>query len=330
MAKSYGQKLKILYVLEILKKYSDEAHPLTAEAICERLEAEGISAERKSIYSDISALCEYGFDIIKSSSPKGWFLGEREFEEPEIFLLSDAVRSAKFISPNKSKKLIDKLDSFMSCHHSENNRKVYFSFETKSANEEIFYNIDAISEAINENKKISFGYVVRALSDDREIESVYKKMKISPYALVWQDDHYYVLGNYEKYDNVIQLRLDRMHAVEKVNERVRHFSEVTPYTDYFNTADYTEKLFNMHSGELCEIELRCNKNIIEQIADRFGEGIFIKKVTDTEFSFSVTAAISEALVTWIINYGENIKVIAPIELAEKVTKRAQNILNLYS
>ena len=114
MPKSRGQKLKILYVLEILKKHSDEEHPITASEICQRLEDRGILAERKSVYADIESLCECGYDIMRSYSPKGFFMGSREFEEPEIYLLSDAVRTAKFISPKKTRELVKKLDSMLS------------------------------------------------------------------------------------------------------------------------------------------------------------------------------------------------------------------------
>lgn len=330
MAKEYGQKLKIIYVLDILKKYSDEKHPVTAEFIVNELQKYDVKAERKSIYTDISALSDYGFDIIKSGYPRGWFLASREFEIPEIYLLADAVRTAKFISAAKTRKLIKKLGSFVSVYQlAEREKKVYFSENSKCKNEEIFYSIDVINRAITEHKKIRFNYITRVLSADRTVDRKTKKMKISPYALVWHDDHYYILGNYEKYDNILHLRLDRMRKVEITEETARHFSEVTPYTDHFNTPDYTDKLFGMYSGELTETELACNKKIIEQVVDRFGENIFIKNVTENEFSFSVTAAISEALVTWILNFGQDIKVITPENLREMVKNRAKEVLKLY-
>ena len=200
MAKKAGQKIRILFVLDILKRLSDEAHPITAEDICAELEKLGLEAERKAIYADISALGEYGFDIIKSGYPRGFFLGAREFEEPEIYILADAVRTAKFISPAKTRELVGKLDSFLSVsRRAQREARVYFSADTKCENEEIFYSIDKISGAVASGKKIEFDYVSRRLSDDRTAEKAVKHMKISPYALVWRDDHYYVLGNYEKY-----------------------------------------------------------------------------------------------------------------------------------
>ena len=331
MAKKQGQRLKILYILDFLKRESDEEHPVTAADICEYLDSQGIAAERKSVYADISALTDYGADIVRSGSPRDWFLASREFEEPEIYLLADAVRTAGFISAAKTRELVKKLDSFVSRYQAQKREnRVYFSSCAKSVNEEIFYSIDKISRAVTEKKKIRFEYVNRVLSPDRTIEKQKREMLISPYALTWQDDHYYVIGNYEKYDNLIHLRLDRMYKVEITDMPQRHFSEVSEYTDYFDTPDYTAKLFGMHGGEIYDIELKCSKKITEQVADRFGEDIFIKKVTDEDFCFTVRAALSDALVSWVISYGDRVKVLEPQILRDMVIGRTEKVLGLYN
>lgn len=331
MAKKQGQRLKILYILDFLKRESDEEHPVTAADICEYLDSQGIAAERKSVYADISALTDYGADIVRSGSPRGWFLASREFEEPEIYLLADAVRTAGFISAAKTRELVKKLDSFVSRYQAQKREnRVYFSSCAKSVNEEIFYSIDKISRAVSEKKKINFEYVNRVLSPDRTIEKQKREMLISPYALTWQDDHYYVIGNYEKYDNLIHLRLDRMYKVKITDMPQRHFSEVSEYTDYFDTPDYTAKLFGMHGGEIYDIELKCSKKITEQVADRFGEDIFIKKVTDEDFCFTVRAALSDALVSWVISYGDRVKVLEPQILRDMVISRTEKVLGLYN
>lgn len=331
MAKKQGQRLKILYILDFLKRESDEEHPVTAADICGYLDSQGIAAERKSVYADISALTDYGADIVRSGSPRGWFLASREFEEPEIYLLADAVRTAGFISAAKTRELVKKLDSFVSRYQAQKREnRVYFSSCAKSVNEEIFYSIDKISRAVTEKKKIGFEYVNRVLSPDRTIEKQKREMLISPYALTWQDDHYYVIGNYEKYDNLIHLRLDRMYKVEITDMPQRHFSEVSEYTDYFDTPDYTAKLFGMHGGEIYDIELKCSKKITEQVADRFGEDIFIKKVTDEDFCFTVRAALSDALVSWVISYGDRVKVLEPQILRDMVIGRTEKVLGLYN
>lgn len=330
MSKRARQKLKLIYTLDILKKYSDEENPLNAAKIAEKLLDYGIEAERKSIYDDIACLEEYGCDIIKSVSPKGWFIGDREFEIPEIYLLCDAVRSAKFISAKKSAELIEKLNSMLSTNQVKRRESsVYFGAADKCGNEELYYNIDKITAAIEDGKQIEFTYSSRYFDSDREVKQSKKEMVVNPYALTWQDDHYYLIGNHTKYNNLIHLRLDRISSVEVLAVKARHYSEVCSYTEFFDTADYTNKLFGMHGGFLTEVELCCNKKITEQVLDRFSERIFIKKVTEDEFCFTVKAAISDALVTWIINYGSNLRVNSPEILKEMVMDRAKTVLKNY-
>lgn len=329
MAKQPRQKLKLLYVLDILKKYSDENHPLNASEIAEKLSFYGIEAERKSIYDDILQLEIYGTDIIKSSNKKGWFIGSREFETPEINLLCDAVKSANFISANKTRELISKLTEKLSENEKDKYRDVFFNPNLKCKNEEIYYTIDKLNTAIKSKKQVTLKYSSRFLSKDREIEKQTKEMTINPYALTWQDDHYYLVGNYAKYNNLIHLRVDRINKVEITETPSRHFSEVSNYTDFFDIADYTKKLFSMHGGELFDVELCCNKSIIEHVLDRFGENIFIKNVTEDTFSFKTQLSLSEALVTWILNFGENITVKSPQKLREMIKFRLNQVLKNY-
>lgn len=329
MSKSWGQKLKLIAVLDVLREYSDEENPITASAICDLLAERGITAERKSVYADIEALTDYGYDIVRSYSPKGFFLGSREFEEAEIYLLSDAVRTAKFISPKKTRVLVKKLDSLLSRGQRKKREKdIYFNPSQKCSNEEIFYNIDTISQAIRQNKMVEFDYVSRELKG-REFVDVIKKLWVSPYALTWQDDHYYLICNFQKYDNLVHMRLDRMSKVKIRKETARHFSEVSEYTDFFDVADYTNKIFGMYTGNIQTIELCCKKKLAKTVVDRFSENIFITNVTDDEFCFSYKAAVSDALVTFLLNFGDEIKVINPQNLKEMIVNRAEKVINMY-
>ncbi len=331
MAARSGQKLKILYIVKILTEFTDEQHPLSAEEICNKLSAYGVTAERKSIYNDIECLVDFGYDIIKTRVPKnGYFLASREFELPEIYLLSDAVRTAEFISEKKTRQLIAKFDKMLSTYQSKHGISgIYIGGRNKTDNEEIFYNIDAINTAIKDCKKVSLKYEHQHLDENREITVDVKEHKISPYAMTWQDDHYYLIGNNEKYDNLMHMRIDRIKKVEILTERSRHFSEVSDYTDTFDVVDYTQKLFSMFGGELSRIKLRCKKNILEQLTDRFGKKIFFTNVTNDTFDISVNAVISEGLVTWLMNYGDRVEVIEPQNLRQKITERAEKILSIY-
>lgn len=331
MAARSGQKLKLFYIVDILRKFSDEEHPLTAAEICTKLAQYNVSAERKSVYNDLDQLVFYGFDIIKTRSPKsGFFLGAREFEIPEISLLTDAVKTAKFISPKKTRDLISKLEAMQSTYQVNNlNKGIYFDVDSKTKNEEIYYTIDTVSRAIDLKKQIKFKYYVRIINENKEIKISSSEKIISPYAMTWQDDHYYLIGNYEKYDNLIHLRIDRMHSAEITDKNSRNFSEVSDYETSFDVADYTKRLFGMHTGTFENIELKCSRDILEQVVDRFGDSIFITKLTDKTFNINYKAAVSEALVTWIINFGNKIEAMGPEKLREMIKLRLCSVMKLY-
>ena len=331
MAARRGQKVKLLYIIKILTEFTDEEHPLSATEICEKLVQYDITAERKAIYDDINCLIDFGYDIIATRVPKnGYFLASRDFELPEIFLLGDAVRTAKFISEKKTRELTSKLDSMLSKYQSKRNiQGIYIDSSNKTHNEELFYNVDSINTAISEGKKIRFTYSKKVLKEGRQIATESNTRVVSPYAMTWQSNYYYLIGNYEKYDNLMNLRIDRIHSVEILEEPIRHFSEVSDYRDTFDVADYTKKLFGMFGGDMQEVKLRCSNKILEPVTDRFGDNIFITNVTDTTFDLNVKAAISEGLVTWIMNYGSDIEVITPAELRNKIADRAEKILKIY-
>lgn len=331
MAPRFGQKIKMLVLKEILEQYSDEEHPLNAEELCAQLGARGITAERKAIYDDVEQLREYGLDIIKTRTPKaGYFLGERQFELPEIYLLADAVRSAPFITPRKTRQLVQKLDGMLSVHQAAKREKnVFFDPAAKCDNESVFRMIDTVSQAIEARKKIKFSYRVRQLTDDRRIVPQETERVVSPYAMLWQDDRYYLIANYEKYDNLMHLRLDRMHGVELTEEPARPFCEVSPYKEQFDVADYAKKLFGMHGGTPTPVTLRCERRLLEQVLDRFGENLAVRHVTETHFECTVEVAVSDGLVRWLLGYGAAVTVLSPAALQDAVAAQAREILAVY-
>lgn len=331
MASRQGQKIKLIRLAQILTKHTDEDNPLTASALCDRLAEVGVTAERKAIYDDIEQLRLCGYDIVQSHGHKrGFFIASRDFELPEIYLLADAVRSARFISAKKTRELILKLDGMLSTAQAQRREKrIYFDGSGKCENEELYYLIDGINTAIEQHRKITFKYNVRELNGERQTVWKTKEMKISPYAMTWQDDHYYLIGNNEKYDNLLHLRIDRMRKLNVTEEAARPYSEVSEYSERFDVADYTSKLFQMHTGPIEAISLRCSRSILEPIIDRFSGKIFIRNVNETHFDFSIDVALSEALVSWIVGYGDKIEVLSPQNLREMVINRANQVLSVY-
>lgn len=329
MSGNSNQKLKLLYLLDILKEHTDQFHPLSAEQICELLSKKGISAERKSIYRDISVLMEYGYDIATSVSPRGYFLAWREFEVPEVCLLLDAVESADFISPKKTRELAEKLEALLSKNEAKKlRRQVFIDNRKKSDNERVYINIDLISSAIDEGKKIILDYTRREFFEGK-VNSKTKRFTVSPYALCWADDHYYLICNNSKYDNLMHLRVDRIVKVDKLAETVRHFSEVSEYKTFFDVADYCTKAFNMFGGVKQKIELRCKNSLLEAIIDRFGADISFFSSGDENFRILVDANVSEGLVGWILSYADELEILSPKTLRDAVSDKISALQKIY-
>ncbi|MEI6579790.1 MAG: WYL domain-containing transcriptional regulator [Eubacteriales bacterium] len=326
-----GSKLKLLHLMDILWLYTDEENVLTATELCDKLEEYGSEAERKSIYSDIDTLRQFGFDIVNTNSPKrGFFLAARSFEIAELRLLADAVQAAYFISNKKTKTLISKLYRLCSESQAENiEKQIFVENKLKCSNEEIYYTIDILNNAIQQGKQVEFKYFKRTLTSKMTTRSEEKRFVVNPYALIWLNDHYYLVCNNPKYDNIMHTRLDRMEKVVMLEEKARGFSEVSEYKESFDAADYSRKLFNMFSGETKQVELRCSNSIIDDILDRFGKNVPLKADGEEFFIIRIKVAVSDGLVSWIMQYGTNIKVKTPISLAKTIKEKANSISELY-
>ncbi len=327
-----SSKLKTLLIYKLLNQYSDEDNPLSTTELIEMLKKEGIKCERKSIYSDIKILNDIGFDIVSVNSPKrGFFVASREFEIPEVMLLIDAVTSAGFITPQKTQSLITKLKSLLSVSQAESVTSKFYvdSTSNKCDNEEIYITIDHLHGAIISKKKVKFVYRRRSIDVNNRKKHTEKTFTVSPYALIWKQDHYYLVCNNEKYDNLMNLRIDRMKKLTVLDEDIRALNEVSPYENEFDTQDYSSKMFNMFSGEETEVTLRCTLNLQEEMIDRFGKKIPLKAVDSSHFETKVKAAISDGFVSWIMQYGNGIQVISPESLALQVRKKAEDIVQVY-
>lgn len=326
------QKLRLLYIIDILSKKSDEEHPMSATQIMDYLREDyGIDCERKTVYDCIECLNEYGYEIIKSQSPRGYFMTPYYFEPAELRLLIDAVQSADFISAKKSKSLVKKFSSFASEYQYKRiEKQVYIDNRNKCANENLFILIDIISSAILARKQIEVVYRRRKIVDGKTARYEEKSMTINPYALIWADDHYYLVGNYSKYDNLIHLRIDRLKSVKVLDTYSRHFSEVSPYQSSFDIADYSNKHLSMFSGDIKPVEMICNNTMIEDFVDQFGEKVSMKPYDDENFIAKVDVAVTDGLVAWIMQYGNKIKVKSPKELKNMIIDKTNSILALYN
>lgn len=324
-------KIKLLFLHDIFTRQTDKDHVYSANELCDLLSEYGISCERKSIYSDIEALKEYGMDIVNVRSPKrGYYLNERKFDIAEVRLLIDAVQAAKFISSRKTKALIYKIGSLLSEFQEEELREqIYVESSFKSEKEDLYDIIKSLDDAIKRSKQVQITYAKRKLENRYLKKSEGKVFLVNPYSLLWSNDHYYLVCNNDKYNNLMHLRLDRISQVKILDKQAKHFSKVSKYTDKFDTADYSNKIFNMFTGESGEVELCCDNRLIDDILERFGEEIPLKLYDENHFIFKADVELSSGLVSWIMQFGSDIKVLAPKQLSDALIEKSREILSVY-
>ena len=327
MASNCKMKLKILFIMKILLEKSDEKHPLTVSDIINELDEIGIPAERKSIYSDIELLKEFGLDIIcEKARANYYYIGNRDFELPELKLLVDAVQSSKFITHKKSEELIKKIEKLTSIYEAkELDRQVVVADRVKNMNESIYYNVDEIHKAIQENKQIQFKYFDYNLDKHIEYRRNGELYKVSPYALTWADDNYYLVAYHERYNDISNFRVDRMNNIEVIEkEKVQMIDQ-----NDFNIADYSKKIFNMFSGEPEEVELQFDNSLINVVIDRFGKDVIIHKNSNGTFRIIVDVVPSDTFLGWLFMFGDNVKILSPLIVIEKFKEMLEKVSNCY-
>lgn len=319
--------------MKILLSKTDEEHLLTVPELISALNGYDIAAERKSIYADLEDLRHFGLDIVcRRTKTTGYFVAGRTFELPELKLLADAVVSSKFITEKKSSQLIRKIESLASDYEATQlQRQVFVRGRAKTINEKIYYNVDKIHQAIAQNKAVAFRYFEYVV--DWESPSHWKKhyrrdgqkYLASPYALSWDDDNYYMLAYYEKYNNVSHFRVDKMEEIEILGEP-RH---ELPDNREFNLTEYSKKVFNMFGGDEEHITLRFDNSLIGVVLDRFGKEIAVRPADENSFIVQCDAFISPTLLSWIFEFGDKVKILEPESLVEKLRQKANEALSQY-
>lgn len=328
MARGKNQKLKLLYLIKLLLEQTDDEHGIDINYIIEKLSEKDISVERKSLYSDFEALNVFGIDVNKYKKDRNYFyyVGERQFEKAELKLLVDAVQSSKFITEKKSRGLIKKLEALTSKHIAkELQRQVLVNGRIKTMNESIYYNVDDIHNAINENKKIKFQYYQWNLEKEMEPRHNGEYYYVSPWALLWDNDNYYLIGYDEKAEKIKHYRVDKMRHISILEEE-RIGKEIFMS---FNMAEYDKKRFSMFDGEIKSVEMICSNELIGVMLDRFGKDIFVHKENEEKFFMRVEVAVSQQFLGWIIALGEKVKIVSPEELKNDMLKISENLNKMY-
>lgn len=321
-------KPRILYLLRILEQYTDEEHPLTTKQLIDKLQDEyGISAHRTTLTKDIAALQEFGVDIVTVHSTQSkYFIGSRKFELPELKLLIDAVELSRFITAKKSESLIRKIHTLTSQGQvSKLRRNNYVVDRIKPDNEQIYYIVDTINDAINEGKQISFQYYDYSGLKKKVLKNKGEIYKLSPYKLIWSGDYYYVIGYSEKKGKVINFRVDRIAAAPTILSE-----NAIPVPKDFDLENFTKEVFFMFSGDEVEVDLQCDNSLMKTMIDRFGENVKTLAYDMTSFRLITEVSVSPTFFGWVFGFDGKVKILGPKNVKEqyyKMISEAMNSLN---
>ncbi len=321
-------KLRLLYIEKMLND-TDEEHPLTNAGIMQILEEKyGITTHRTTIPSDIDLLIKSGMEIeIIESKPKKYYLNDyaRTFTLPELKILVDSVASFKFITKNKSDELIEKIVTLGTPSSVPSlKRNLWSEGRIKQENERIYFNIEAINQAINEGKKIAFQYFQYDVKKKQKLKHDGALYKFSPYALVWNGDYYYMVGYSEKHDGIGNFRIDRIAKTPQILD-----DDAVPMPQDFDIAEYTNGMLRMYNSERCDVELICDNSVMDAIIDKFGTGAKTYAFDMTSFKLEANVAINHVFFSWIFGFGGKVKIKSPIEVKQQyadMVKAAADIL----
>lgn len=311
-------KPRVLCLLKLLEKYTDEEHQLTTSELSELLDKEyGIEVHRITFKKDIESLQAMGYDIVETrSSQNKYFLGSRDFELPELKLLIDAVESSKFITASKSKILIDKINNLTSVYQKDKlKRNNYVIKNVKPNNEQIYYIVDVINDAINQRKQISFQYYEYTGLKKKVLKNKGEIYKLSPYHLIWNGDYYYVLGYSEKREKVIAFRVDRIANAPKILNKECHLKPKN-----FDLNEYTKSVFFMFGGTKTKVELRCDNSLMKTIVDRFGEEVTTLAYDMESFKVVIDVEVSLPFYGWVFGFGGKIEILSPKNIKNEYIK----------
>lgn len=327
MPKSEKQKQKLLYILKMLQEKSDESHPIKTEVIVEMLDREGIHAERKSIYNDMDTLRDFGYDIVLTKGKNGgYFLAYRDFDVAELKVLVDAVQASRFITTKKSKELIGKITTLAGEHEAKNlKREVFVMNRIKSENEAIYYNVDEIFEAIENNKQITYKYLEYSINKEAVPRRNGKVYKVNPLALAWNEEKYYLIAYDEEADLVKNYRVDKMKDVvvlpvaRIMNDKSKNF----------DVADYCNRAFGMYSGEDETLTVRFPNRLIGVVIDRFGKEISTHTVDENHFTARLKVSVSPQLFGWLTGLGPEVQIVSPNHVVTEYVDYMKNIMKQY-
>ncbi len=326
MAKSSGQKLKLLLLRDYLLRNTDPSHSVTVRQMIDYLDSCGVSAERKSLYSDLAALGpdSYGMDIVADNGR--YSLASRDFELQEIKLLVDMVQSSNFITRRKTDELIRKLEGLVSVHEARQlGRQVYVRNRVKAMNESVYLSVDKISEAIAGDLRLSFQYFQYNIHKQKQLRHGGQARVVSPFALIWVDQNYYLLAYDADSAAMRHFRVDRMTRISQLSGP-RDGKALFEKTDM---STYTTKVFNMFTGQERRVRLRFSERLVDPVVDRFGESAILIPDGEGHFTVTLDVVVSPQFYAWLAPFGRDAEILAPADVREGMVRQLRELLSIY-
>lgn len=328
MPKGTNQKFKLYRLAQIMLERTDDDHYITMPEIIAALGEYEITADRKSIYTDLKDLEVLGIEVEGEPAGRGYHyhVVSRPFELPELKLLVDAIQSSKFITEKKTNTLIRKLEKLVSRYEAMKlQRQVYVSGRIKTMNESIYYTVDAIHNAISENKKIRFQYYQWNVKKEMELRREGAYYCVSPWGLSWDDENYYLVGYDSEAGEIRHYRVDKMlhiRMTEEAREGREHFRKL-------DMADYAKKSFGMFGGKEEKVKLLVDNSLAGVMIDRFGKDIIMVPGKGEHFTVNVTVHVSRQFLGWIFSLGEKVKILGPEEVARAMRREGERLTEQY-
>ncbi|MBO5939408.1 MAG: WYL domain-containing protein [Clostridia bacterium] len=326
MAKMPNQKLKLIYLSRIFSERTDRYHGLTLSEISSALGEYNISAERKSLYDDIEALKLSGMDIrtVRDSHVR-YYLASRSFELAELRLLSDAVQSSKFLTEKKSRELVRKLESLGSRYEAASlHRQDDSDGRLKTENEEIFQNVTLLHTAMSENRRIVCKYFEWNEHKQRRLRKNGDEYVLSPFALRWDDEYYYLIAYDSDAQKIKHFRIDKMIRIRLLEEK-REGAGLLNETDL---SRYSQRAFGMYGGEQVNVRILADNALAGVVIDRFGTEIPFLNRGD-RFEFCVKVMVSPTFFSWVLGFGSRMRILSPESVAEEARNIAKSIVDTY-
>ena len=309
-----NKKLKLLYLARFLQEETDEQHPKTLQDMLSYLAAHGITAERKSVYDDLELLSLYGMDVQSvRGKTYGYFLGQRDFQLPELKLLIDVVQSSPFLTQSKSMELINKLEHLTSRPNARQlRRQVYVLGRVRTHNEQLYYAVDGLHTAINDDRQVTFRYFDWQPDGSKAYRRDGALYRVDPVALC-VDRHYYLVAYDPAIEDYRHYRVDRMEGLT-VTDTPRD-----PLPEGFDLGRYVKTIFDMYNGRTETVRLRFDRALTNVVIDRFGGSVVV----------TAPVEVGPTFFGWLAQFGPQAELLSPEDVRQEFAAHCRTTLSLY-